>query len=172
MLASSHTVLVGFLVAAGVILLIMAAIARTTHDSTLPQSEVTPPAYALRRGWLWVLAAVAVVSLGISLPAFPYPSAATPNLQHYRVTAMQYGFINPPVLPLDREIVFDVTSRDVNHGFGIYDPQGHLYAQVQAMPMYVNHLPVRFKTPGHYTIRCMEYCGIAHAAMQGAFDVK
>lgn len=172
MQSSSHTVLVGFLVAAGAILLIMAAIARTTHESTLPQSEVTPPGYALRRGWLWVLAAVAVVSFGISIPAFPYPSAEAPHFQHFKVAAMQYGFINPPVLPLDQEIVFDVTSKDVNHGFGIYDPQGHLYAQVQAMPMYVNHLPVRFKMPGHYTIRCMEYCGIAHSAMQGAFDVK
>ncbi len=172
MQASSHTVLIGFLVAAAAILLLMAAIARTTHAPELPQSEVVPPGYALRRGWLWVLAAVAVVSLGISLPAFPYPASRMPGIRHYSVTAMQYGFQNPPVVPLDTEIIFDVTSRDVNHGFGIYDPQGRLYAQVQAMPLYVNHLPVRFRTPGHYTVRCMEYCGIAHAAMQGAFEVK
>lgn len=172
MQASSHTVLVGFLVAAAAILLVMAAIARTTHHHTLPQSEVTPRGYALRRGWLWVLAAVAVVSLGISLPAFPYSAPQTPHLRHFSVLAMQYGFQNAPVIPVNTEVVFDVTSRDVNHGFGIYDPQGRLYAQVQAMPLYVNHLPVHFKTTGHYTIRCMEYCGIAHAAMQGAFDVR
>lgn len=171
MQASSHTVLIGFLVIAGVILLVMAAIARTTHRPTLEQSQVTLPGYALRRGWLWVLAAVAVVSLGISLPAFPYPTAQE-HVRHYTVIAMQYGFQSPPVIPLNTPVVFDVTSRDVNHGFGIYDPAGRLYAQVQAMPLYVNHLPVHFRTPGHYTIRCMEYCGIAHAAMQGAFDVR
>ena len=172
MQASSHVVLVGFLVAAGAVILLMAAIARTTHQPTLEQAQVTPPGYALRRGWLWVLAAVTVLALGISIPAFPYPGAQDRKLPHYRVTAMQFGFINPPVIPLDKEIVFDVTSKDVNHGFGIYDPRGRLYAQVQAMPLYVNHLPVRFRTPGHYTIRCMEYCGIAHAAMQGAFEVR
>lgn len=172
MQASSHTVLIGFLIAAAAILLLMAAIARTTHQPTLEQSDVVPPGYALRRGWLWVLAAVAVVSFGISLPAFPYPTSQMPGVRHYTVTAMQYGFQNPPVIPLNTEIIFDVTSKDVNHGFGIYDPQGRLYAQVQAMPLYVNHLPVRFRTPGHYTVRCMEYCGIAHAAMQGAFEVK
>lgn len=172
MQASSHTVLVGFLIAAAAILLVMAAIARTTHDPTLAQSEVTPPGYALRRGWLWVLAAVTLVSLAISLPAFPYPASQTPHVRHYAVTAMQYGFQNPPLIPVNTPIIFDVTSKDVNHGFGIYDPAGRLYAQVQAMPMYVNHLPVRFHTAGHYTIRCMEYCGIAHAAMQGAFDVR
>lgn len=172
MQASSHMALIGFLAATIAVLLVMAAIARTTHAATLPQSDVTPPGYALRRGWLWVLAAVALVSLGVSLPAFPYPAARAQNVRHYAVTAMQYGFQAPPVLPVNTPIVFDVTSRDVNHGFGIYDPRGRLYAQVQAMPMYVNHLPVTFRTPGHYTIRCMEYCGIAHAAMQGAFDVR
>lgn len=172
MQATHQTVLIGFLVAAGAILLLMAAVARTTHAPTLAQSDVTPPGYALRRGWLWVLAAVAVISLGISLPAFPYPSGPTPNVRHFSVTAMQYGFQLAPVIPVNTPIIFDVTSKDVNHGFGIYAPDGHLYAQVQAMPLYVNHLPVRFTTAGHYTIRCMEYCGIAHAAMQGAFDVR
>ena len=172
MQASSHTVLIGFLVAAAAVLLLMAAVARTTHEPTLQQSQVTPPGYALRRNWLWVLAAVALVSLGISLPAFPYPSAQSRGVHHYAVTAMQYGFQNPPVIPANQPVVFDVTSKDVNHGFGIYDPAGRLYAQVQAMPMYVNHLPVTFHAPGHYTIRCMEYCGIAHSAMQGAFEVR
>lgn len=172
MQANGHVVLIGFLIAAGAILVLMAAVARTTHQPTLAQSDVTPPGYSLRRGWLWVLAAVTVVALGISLPAFPYPAAHMPGIRHYKVTAMQYSFQNPPVLPLNTEIIFDVTSKDVNHGFGIYDPKGRLYAQVQAMPLYVNHLPVRFRTPGRYTIRCMEYCGIAHAAMQGAFEVR
>lgn len=80
--------------------------------------------------------------------------------------------VTPAVVAAGDPIVFDVTSKDVNHGFGIYDPAGHLVAQVQAMPEYVNHLPLRLTARGHYTVRCLEYCGIAHAAMQGAFEVR
>ena len=35
---------------------------------------------------------------------------------------------------------FDVTSVDVNHGFGVYDPNGRLIGSVQAMPGYTNEL--------------------------------
>lgn len=170
---NGQTILLLFIAVAALLLLIMAFIARTTHEPALRQSDVTPPGYALRRGWLWVLAAVTLVALGISLPAFPYPQGRQTGAHHYRVTAMQYAFqITPPFVAAGDPIVFDVTSKDVNHGFGIYDPAGHLVAQVQAMPEYVNHLPLRLTTRGRYTIRCLEYCGIAHAAMQGAFEVR
>jgi cytochrome c oxidase subunit II len=161
-----------FLLAAIAIVLIMAAIARTTTQPPEPQSAVVAVGYRLRRGWLWVLAAAAIAALLLSMPSFPYGRPATLAGTHFSVVAMQYGFELPASVPFDTPIVFDVTSRDVNHGFGIYDPQGRLIAQVQAMPDYVNHLPLRFEEKGRYLVRCLEYCGIAHAAMQGAFDVR
>jgi cytochrome c oxidase subunit 2 len=77
----------------------------------------------------------------------------------------------PSHFPVNRRIIFEVTSRDVNHGFGVYDPQGHLIAQVQAMPDYVNYLEVTFHQPGRYTVRCLEYCGIGHAMMEKTISV-
>ncbi len=73
---------------------------------------------------------------------------------------------------MNTHIIFDVTSADVNHGFGIYDPQGTLLGQVQAMPNYTNHLPFYFSRIGRYTIRCLEYCGIGHPAMLAVFRVQ
>ncbi len=165
-------VLIGFLVASAIIVLLMAAIARTTTQPPEAQSVVTAGGYRLRRGWLWVLAAAAVAALALSLPAFPYGKPATLTGRHYTVTAMQYAFELPPSVPADTPIVFDVTSKDVNHGFGVYAPSGRVVGQVQAMPGYTNHLAMRFTAPGHYVIRCLEYCGIAHSAMQGGFEVK
>jgi cytochrome c oxidase subunit 2 len=165
-------VLVWFLLAAAAILVIMAAVARTTIEPPETQAAITSTGYRLRRGWLWALGAAAVVALAISLPSFPYGRPGTLTGQHFAVIASQYTFALPPAVPANKNIVFDVTSKDVNHGFGIYDPQGHLVAQVQAMPDYVNHLPLRLSVKGHYIIRCLEYCGIAHAAMQGAFEVR
>lgn len=164
-------ILIGFLSAAAAILVIMSVVARSTHAATLPQGEVQPRGYALRRGWLWALVAAVVAALALSIPSFPYPRGATPGV-HIPVVAVQYGFIMAQTIPLNTPVIFDVTSRDVNHGFGIYDPSGRLIAQVQAMPDYVNHLPLRFTVPGHYTVRCLEYCGLGHAFMQGGFEVK
>lgn len=165
-------VLIGFLLCAAAVLFCMLLIASTTHETSMPQSEVQPRGYRLRRRWFWALGAAAVAAFGISLAGFPYRAPAAPKARHYTVMAFQYGFQTPAQIPLNATVVFDVTSEDVNHGFGIYDPANHLVSQVQAMPGYVNHLAVTFKSAGHYTIRCLEYCGIAHAAMQGGFDVK
>lgn len=75
-------------------------------------------------------------------------------------------------LPAGVPVELDVTSLDVNHGFGIYTPSGHLMAQVQAMPGYTNHLIVRFSELGRYTVRCLEFCGIPHIGMFTNFEVK
>ena len=143
-----------------------------THDA-LPQQVVSSRGYALRRYWFWLVLIVAVATFAITIPHFPYPRAeASASVKHFTVVAQQYAFQTPAVVPLNEPIIFDVTSRDVNHGFGIYGPNGALVSQVQAMPGYVNHLPERFRVRGHYVIRCLEYCGIAHADMRGGFDVR
>ncbi|HVA38658.1 MAG TPA: cytochrome c oxidase subunit II [Candidatus Dormibacteraeota bacterium] len=169
----NQAVLTVFIVGAALIVAAMAAVALTSGGAPQPQSEVQPRGYALRRRWFWALAAATVLALIISLPHLPYPSASAMAADmHVTVTAQQYGFTLPAELPRGRPIIFDVTSRDVNHGFGIYGPDGRLIGQVQAMPDYVNHLPFTFTVPGHYTIRCLEYCGVGHAYMQASFEVK
>jgi cytochrome c oxidase subunit 2 len=166
-------VLVWFLIISGAAVAIMLAVALSTRRAPLEQADVTRSAYALRRWWLWLLVAAVIVSFALSVPSFPYTVAAQKNpVQHYSVIARQYVFQGPVSVPLDTELIFDVTSVDVNHGFGIYDPNGELVAQVQAMPQYTNHLPVKFVIPGKYTIRCLEYCGIAHHVMQAGFEVR
>ena len=78
----------------------------------------------------------------------------------------------PLVLPSGKVIDFDVTGGDVNHGFGVYDPQGRLLGQTQAMPGYHNHLRMVFDVPGRYHVLCLEFCGIAHHVMLSEFTVR
>ncbi len=75
-------------------------------------------------------------------------------------------------LPVGEVVEFRVTSFDVNHGFAIYDPEGRIIAQVQAMPGYINRLRWRFDRAGQYVAQCLEYCGAAHAGMHARFVVK
>ena len=172
-MGSGGLILQIFLVTAVLAIAVMVFLANAGAGAPLPQEAVTARGYRLRRYWFWVVFAGAIAAFFLTIPHFPYPpAAASANVKHVRVVAQQYAFTVDAVVPLGQPVIFDVTSRDVNHGFGIYAPDGSLVSQVQAMPEYVNHLPVTFRVPGHYTIRCLEYCGIAHAAMQGGFDVR
>jgi cytochrome c oxidase subunit 2 len=137
----------------------------------LSQDVVFSKGYVVRRYWLAIILIMAVAAFVVSMPNLPYAAAST-AARHYPIVAQQYGFEMPAELPKNTPIVFDVTSRDVNHGFGIYDPKGRLIGQVQAMPDYVNHLLFEFRVVGRYTIRCMEYCGMGHAEMQSSFVVR
>ncbi len=69
-------------------------------------------------------------------------------------------------------VEFHLNSGDVNHGFGIYDPDMHLVAQVQVMPGYTNKLHYTFDREGIYKIMCMEYCGVAHHNMMTEITVS
>lgn len=162
-----------FVGVAGLAIVLMIWLANYRSAEPISQSEVSATGYAIRRYWFWFTLVVAVVVFAVTIPQFPYQKArADENARHYPVVAQQYSFAMPSTVPLNTPVVFDVTSKDVNHGFGIYAPDGRIFSQVQAMPDYVNHLALVFTIPGHYTVRCLEYCGIAHAAMQGGFDVK
>src|SRR5699024_10171580 len=51
------------------------------------------------------------------------------------VEAFQFGWdISQSEFEVGEPVEFDVTSRDVNHGFGIYNEDMEIIAQTQAMP--------------------------------------
>lgn len=134
---------------------------------------------------------ILIVTLGIfaafTIPRSPYYLFADeqPSVVVH-VSARQFEFIlsdqaidpenptglNELIFPQNEMIEFRVTSLDVNHGFAIYDEEQRLIAQTQAMPGYVNKLRWKFDDPGVYKIYCLEYCGMAHQAMQRSFTIK
>lgn len=143
------------------------------------------------RGLFFVsLSAILLAFLALTLPRMPYPAEAGTPDQIVYVAGKQYAFAlgdhaiaslaawdeggySPSVeVPASATVEFRVTSLDVNHGFGIYAPDGALVAQTQAMPGYVNRLRVRFEKPGAYTVLCLEYCGLSHHRMRGVVEVR
>jgi cytochrome c oxidase subunit 2 len=63
---------------------------------------------------------------------------------------------------------FYLTSKDVVHGFNIFEKNVNLMAVYGG----INKMTVRFDEPGTYHIVCHEYCGIGHHNMEASIIVN
>jgi len=137
-------------------------------------SRVRARASAIRR---WVFVGLLVLGAGAAaatLAPFPIPDQHAPVGARLVVEVLghQWGWrLSPGPIEAGVPVEFRVTSADVNHGFGIYDEDGRLLAQTQAMPGITNRLVHTFARPGRYRVLCLEYCGLVHHGMSAEFEV-
>jgi cytochrome c oxidase subunit 2 len=68
-------------------------------------------------------------------------------------------------------VEFLMTTRDVNHGFGLYDPDGTFLTQAQVVPGQTQKLVWTFDEPGTYEVLCLEFCGAKHHEMVTTIEV-
>jgi cytochrome c oxidase subunit 2 len=108
----------------------------------------------------------------------PYGETADAGKQVVKVVGVQYGWvIDPGEVVVDRPVEFWLESEGVNdqpavqHGFGVYDPDGTLLFQAQVVPGSVQKVVHTFSTPGRYEVLCLEFCGRDHHKMVSGFDV-
>ena len=66
------------------------------------------------------------------------------------------------VLPVDRQVVFEVSSKDVTHGFWPVQ----LGVQVDANPGFSTTIAASPNKLGKFDVRCSQLCGLEHAYMQ------
>jgi cytochrome c oxidase subunit 2 len=160
-----------FAVLATLLATIFVVVARSARKD-LAYEEVQRVGYRLRRYWLTALLGVGVGVIPVTFFYLPYASGSTAGRRVVKVTAGQFFWsLSPSRVRARTPLRFDVTSVDVNHGFGLYDPHGYLIGSVQAMPGYHNELDLTLTLPGTYQIRCFELCGLNHAVMLGTFTV-
>jgi cytochrome c oxidase subunit 2 len=160
-----------FAVLVAAIVAIFTLVARSARND-IPYESVQRTGYRVRRYWLSVLVGVGVTVIALTFFYLPYASGSAGTRTVVKVTGGQFFWsLAPDRVRAGTPIRFDVTSVDVNHGFGLYDPLGHLVGSVQAMPGYHNSLDLTLRLPGVYRIRCMEFCGLDHAVMQQTFTV-
>jgi len=175
-----------FLVSAVIVVSAFAAVALSTRrERTVEYAKAT----RVRIVFFVSLAAILVTFLVLTLPHLPYTVDARAPDRIVHAVGKQYAWSlteqpGPTLATWDRDfspiatvparaqIEFRVTTLDVNHGFSLYAPDGHLVAQTQAMPGYMNRLRVTFDQPGTYTVLCLEFCGMSHHRMRGVIEVK
>jgi len=156
-----------WLVTVALVLLVGAVFVWVVRSSSAKSDyePIATRATKLRPPLLLLLSGVVLVVFVFTLRALPYGDGAA-EAQVVQVTGSQWSWqLSRNTITTGTPVEFQVTSADVNHGFGIYDSQYRLLAQVQAMPKYVNHLRYTFAAPGTYHILCLEYCGRVHHGM-------
>jgi cytochrome c oxidase subunit 2 len=163
-------VAIAFLVIALALVAIFVVVALQSRRD-VPLEQVRQAAYRIRPVWLALLV-VLLSGLVISSMFFlPYSRGADVGAEVKVIGGQFYWSMSPPRVTAGTKVDFAVTSADVNHGFGIYDPDGELLGSVQAMPGYTNHLDLRLDKPGSYLIACLEFCGFGHHEMADQFEV-
>jgi cytochrome c oxidase subunit II len=63
------------------------------------------------------------------------------------------------------KVLFDVTSKDLTYGFGLFRPDNSMVFQMQVVPGHRNDILWQFDRAGTYTIRSTEYSGPEGAGM-------
>jgi cytochrome c oxidase subunit II len=105
----------------------------------------------------------------IAFPTYENPPNSSGMMQ-VGVTAQQFFFTftyannkssTILVVPVNTEVVLNVTSKDVNHQFGIPD----FRVKTDAIPGVHNIVWIQPNSIQNYTIQCFELCGVGHATM-------
>ena len=163
-------VLIGFLLITASLGAIFTGVAMQSRRN-VDFAEVTDTGYRLRRAWLLFLILFLGTGLVLSLAFMPYGEGAGPT-RKVEISGYQFNWtVTPDTVKAGTRVRFEVTSNDVNHGVGIYDPDGELIGNVQAMPDYTNILELDMDKPGTYELACLEYCGLNHHRMIRKFEV-
>jgi heme/copper-type cytochrome/quinol oxidase subunit 2 len=102
-----------------VAIVVVAFVVAAHAKEDVPYDDVSRRGYRLRRPWLAFLCGLLVVAVGSSFFLLPYARGGGAGATVKVSGGQFYWTIDPAVLPAHREMRFDVTSVDVNHGFGV-----------------------------------------------------
>ena len=140
-----------------------AAAAAAPGTETLERHEKT---------WMWIVLGILGALLIATIWSTPYGESAGAGGQRMDVTARQFAWeLKPNRVRAGVPVEFRLRAVDVNHAFGVYNPEGKLVFQVQVQPGFEQRAVETFEEPGTYEILCLEYCGVLHHGMVGSFTV-
>jgi cytochrome c oxidase subunit 2 len=121
----------------------------------------------LENYWGYFVTAFLIVLLVLTIIDIPYGKSAPRNAQQVRVIAQQFAWnIQPSTVRAGVPIEFTLSSKDVQHGFGLYEGTKLLFqVQVPASGEKTQKAVLTLSKRGTYTIDCLEFCGYHHHLM-------
>lgn len=123
--------------------------------------------------WAVVVVVLLVILLALTITSVPYGRGDDNARQRVTVQAQQFGWaVQPAAVRAGEPVEFRLTSKDVQHGFGVYDGTKLLFqVQVPARREHVQKYVYTFEETGSFDILCMEFCGFQHHQMRGVIRV-
>lgn len=88
--------------------------------------------------------------------------------REFAITVERHQFTLPPgkmQAVCGEKVLFDVVSKDLTYGFGLFRPDNSMVFQMQVLPGHRNDLLWVFDRAGVYSIRSTEYSGPAGIRM-------
>lgn len=141
--------------------------------------KTAPDKYSRARyGWIALVLLAFVVINGFSIQYMPTiveaKAATDTDVKNVKVTARSWLFeFSENEFKVGDQVRFLAESADTVHSFALYHPDGNLLFTMMLVPNTGTESAVvhTFTDPGEYTIRCLEYCGVAHHAMKNKLTV-
>jgi cytochrome c oxidase subunit II len=128
-------------------------------------------------GWFLIVLALLFALLLSTIFLVPYGGggneARAAGRRVVEIEGRQFAWVvRPARVRAGTQVEFRIRASDVNHGFGLYDPEDTLVFQVQAVPGELQKEFHTLRRPGRYRIICLEYCGVGHHLMLGSLTVE
>jgi cytochrome c oxidase subunit 2 len=82
----------------------------------------------------------------------------------FTITVEKHKFTLPAeklAITCNEKVLFNVVSRDLTYGFGLFREDNSMVFQMQVLPGHTNDVLWQFDRPGIYSIRSTEYSGPA-----------
>jgi cytochrome c oxidase subunit 2 len=165
-------------IAYAIVVTISAVVAALVIRSTRAKrrADVDPERLAgFENRWGFVVIVLLISALAATIWSLPYDETeAQPGAQRVTVRAQQFGWaIQPARVQVGRPVQFVMTSKDVQHGFGVFDGNKLLVqVQVPARSQGEQRYVYTFDKRGTYEVLCMEFCGFQHHMMRGQLRVE
>src|SRR5579862_5232021 len=153
----------------GVLFALFALYRSTKHPDE--QKRDTWPRQERYYALIFLIVVLIFATSTLGLLPYPYAHSNIRPTMVVNVQAIQFQWCVAPapnwgtqcqaemIIPQGSIVLFNVTSLDVTHGFGLYSSSGTLLDQVQVMPEFYNNIIYQFNNAGVYYIRCLEFCG-------------
>ncbi|MDY6779548.1 MAG: hypothetical protein SV760_03165 [Halobacteria archaeon] len=126
---------------------------------------------ALEAAWLLMVLSVWGSVNASSLGHVPFESDGTVE-ESVDVEAYMWGYnMSDRTFEKGETVRFEARSTDTLHSFSVYGPEGSLRFTVMLVPGTEHTFTHSFEETGHYTVRCLEYCGTGHAYMKTSLTV-
>jgi len=166
------TIAVSYTVVSVIAIGFMLLVVRSTHGRGPETPTDLERIRETEKKWFVAVVVILVALVFGTIFFTPYGRGAGKGAQVVKIEAVQFAWLIPPTtIKAGRQVEFELTSKDVNHSFAVYNASGELLFQVQVMPDHWQDYVYTFKTPGTYQVLCLEYCGVGHDQMRGQLTV-